>query len=101
MEIFRDSCPCVVTGDPIRRVVVRVAHHHPFQLSASANFPRADFLPGIGSAAIFRLARCRRLLRPDGRPASRPVQLTSAQKRKPTMPRIYNLSGRPALAAVT
>lgn len=31
----------------------------------------------------------------------RPVQLTSAQKRKPTMPRIYNLSGRPALAAVT
>jgi transposase len=30
----------------------------------------------------------------------RPVQLTSAQKRKP-MPRIYNLSGRPALAAVT
>jgi hypothetical protein len=31
----------------------------------------------------------------------RPVPLTSAQKRKPTMPRIYNLSGRPALAAVT
>jgi len=31
----------------------------------------------------------------------RPVQLTSAQKRKPKMPRIYNLSGRPALAAVT
>jgi transposase len=31
----------------------------------------------------------------------RPVQLTSAQKRKPTMPRIYNLAGRPALAAVT
>jgi hypothetical protein len=31
----------------------------------------------------------------------RPVQLTSAQKRKPTMPRIYNLSRRPALAAVT
>lgn len=31
----------------------------------------------------------------------RPVSLTSAQKRKPTMPRIYNLSGRPALAAVT
>ena len=31
----------------------------------------------------------------------RPVQLTSAQKRKPSMPRIYNLSGRPALAAVT
>jgi hypothetical protein len=31
----------------------------------------------------------------------RPVQLTSAYKRKPTMPRIYNLSGRPALAAVT
>ena len=31
----------------------------------------------------------------------RPVHLTSAQKRKPTMPRIYNLSGRPALAAVT
>lgn len=31
----------------------------------------------------------------------RPVQLTSAQKRKSTMPRIYNLSGRPALAAVT
>src|ERR1022692_2048711 len=34
-------------------------------------------------------------------PGRRPVQLTSAQKRKPTMPRIYNLSGRPALAAVT
>jgi transposase len=34
-------------------------------------------------------------------PQRRPVQLTSAQKRKPTMPRIYNLSGRPALAAVT
>jgi transposase len=31
----------------------------------------------------------------------RPVQITSAQKRKPSMPRIYNLSGRPALAAVT
>jgi hypothetical protein len=31
----------------------------------------------------------------------RPVQLTSAQKRKPTMPRISNLSGRPALATVT
>ena len=31
----------------------------------------------------------------------RPVPLTSAQKRKPRMPRIYNLSGRPALAAVT
>jgi transposase len=31
----------------------------------------------------------------------RPLQLTSAQKRKPMMPRIYNLSGRPALAAVT
>ena len=31
----------------------------------------------------------------------RPVQLTSAQKRKPKMPRIYNLSGRPALATVT
>jgi hypothetical protein len=30
----------------------------------------------------------------------RPVQLTSAQKRKP-LPRIYNLSGRPSLAAVT
>lgn len=34
-------------------------------------------------------------------PQRRPVQLTSAQKRKPSMPRIYNLSGRPALAAVT
>src|SRR5580692_2279820 len=34
-------------------------------------------------------------------PGRRPVQLTSAQKRKPTMPRIYNLSGRPAIAAVT
>src|SRR5271166_6548206 len=31
----------------------------------------------------------------------RPRLLTSAQKRKNTMPRIYNLSGRPALAAVT
>ena len=31
----------------------------------------------------------------------RPVHITSAQKRKPTMPRIYHLSGRPALAAVT
>ena len=31
----------------------------------------------------------------------RPKQLTSAQKRKSPMPRIYNLSGRPALAAVT
>ena len=31
----------------------------------------------------------------------RPVHITSAQKRKPTMPRIYNLSGRPAWAAVT
>jgi hypothetical protein len=28
-------------------------------------------------------------------PRRRPVQLTSAQKRKPTMPRIYNLSGPP------
>jgi len=31
----------------------------------------------------------------------RPAPLTSAQKRKPPLPRIYNLSGRPALAAVT
>jgi len=31
----------------------------------------------------------------------RPKLLTSAQKRKTTVPRIYNLSGRPALAAVT
>jgi hypothetical protein len=31
----------------------------------------------------------------------RPKLLTSAQKRKTSMPRIYNLSGRPALAAVT
>jgi transposase len=31
----------------------------------------------------------------------RPKLLTSAQKRKIPMPRIYNLSGRPALAAVT
>jgi len=31
----------------------------------------------------------------------RPAPLTSAQKRKTPMPRIYNLSGRPALAAVT
>ena len=31
----------------------------------------------------------------------RPALLTSAQKRKQPMPRIYNLSGRPALAAVT
>jgi hypothetical protein len=30
----------------------------------------------------------------------RPKLLTSAQKRKSPMPRIYNLSGRPALAAV-
>jgi transposase len=31
----------------------------------------------------------------------RPKLLTLAQKRKTTLPRIYNLSGRPALAAVT
>src|SRR5207253_11093041 len=31
----------------------------------------------------------------------RPAVIPSAQKRKPKMPRIYNLSGRPALAAVT
>jgi transposase len=31
----------------------------------------------------------------------RPAPITSAQKRKKSMPRIYNLSGRPALAAVT
>ena len=31
----------------------------------------------------------------------RPAPITSARKRKPTMPRIYTLSGRPALAAVT
>jgi hypothetical protein len=31
----------------------------------------------------------------------RPAPITTAQKRKPPMPRIYNLSGRPALAAVT
>jgi hypothetical protein len=31
----------------------------------------------------------------------RPALLTTAQKRKTPMPRIYNLSGRPALAAVT
>jgi len=33
--------------------------------------------------------------------AQRPQLLTSAQKRKTPVPRIYNLSGRPALAAVT
>jgi transposase len=31
----------------------------------------------------------------------RPASVTSAQKRKNPLPRIYNLSGRPALAAVT
>ena len=31
----------------------------------------------------------------------RPAPFTAAQKRKPSMPRIYHLSGRPALAAVT
>jgi hypothetical protein len=31
----------------------------------------------------------------------RPVRIPSAQKRKTSTPRIYNLSGRPALAAVT
>ena len=31
----------------------------------------------------------------------RPAPITTAQKRKAPMPRIYNLSGRPALAAVT
>jgi len=31
----------------------------------------------------------------------RPAPVTSAQKRKTPMPRIYNLSGRPTLAAVT
>jgi hypothetical protein len=31
----------------------------------------------------------------------RPAPITTAQKRKNPMPRIYNLSGRPALAAVT
>ena len=31
----------------------------------------------------------------------RPAPRTTAQKPKPPMPRIYNLSGRPALAAVT
>ena len=34
-------------------------------------------------------------------PERRPKLLTSAQKRKTPAPRIYNLSGRPALAAVT
>lgn len=34
-------------------------------------------------------------------PGHRPKLLTSAQKRKTALPRIYNLSGRPALAAVT
>jgi transposase len=33
--------------------------------------------------------------------ARRPAPRTTAQKRKAPMPRIYNLSGRPALAAVT
>jgi len=30
-----------------------------------------------------------------------PAPITTAQKRKTPMPRIYSLSGRPALAAVT
>ncbi len=34
-------------------------------------------------------------------PQPRPAPLTSAQKRKTPMPRIYKLAGRPALAAVT
>jgi len=33
--------------------------------------------------------------------ARRPAPITTAQKRKTSMPRIYNLGGRPALAAVT
>jgi hypothetical protein len=34
-------------------------------------------------------------------PHRRPAPVTTTQKRKTPMPRIYNLSGRPALAAVT
>ena len=34
-------------------------------------------------------------------PEPRPAPITTAQKRKTPMPRIYNLGGRPALAAVT
>jgi hypothetical protein len=37
----------------------------------------------------------------EERAERRPKLLTSVQKRKTTLPRIYNLSGRPALAAVT
>jgi hypothetical protein len=37
----------------------------------------------------------------EERAERRPKLLTSAQKRKTTLPRIYNLSGRPALAAIT
>src|SRR5664279_2461350 len=38
---------------------------------------------------------------PPARRTRRPPSRTTAQKRKPTTPRIYNLSGRPAVAAVT
>jgi hypothetical protein len=53
-----------------------------------------------------RVYRCDRLLLALPLPLEehaepRPAPLTTAQKRKTPMPRIYNLSGRPALAAVT
>lgn len=56
-----------------------------------------------GSLRVFRgdqllLSRCLPLEEQADR---RPQILTTAQKRKPSTPRIYNLSGRPTLAAVT
>jgi hypothetical protein len=48
-----------------------------------------------------RPASSRPALPPQKHAQRRPKLLTSAQKRKTTLPRIYNLSGRPALAVLT
>ena len=50
----------------------------------------------LGTALLLTVQRpLRELVEP------KPALLTSALKRKPKMPRIYNLGGRPALAATT
>ncbi len=58
--------------------------------------------PGWHAAHLSRRSASSRAASAARRTRRAPSQLlTSAQKRKTPMPRIYNLSGRPALAAVT
>lgn len=82
-EIFQ--LPRLCSAHSFAGKVVELSH----QLNGSLCFY-------LGPTLLLTLQRpLRELLEP------KPPRLTSVLKRKPRMPRIYNLSGRPALAAAT